>query len=194
MGKMEQNVQIREKRARVRRAILLALYGTTAVAVTVLAPNALQLLGSIDPDIKKKRDPATRVREAMKRLEKRGIVRRTGERWSLTKMGEREAVREKVISDVSRRSVPRTWDGLWRIVIFDVWERRRRTRDKLRSLLIETGFVRLQDSVWMYPYECEELVAYARTELKLGNGLLYIIAQGVENEQKLRVIFKLPSL
>ncbi len=144
--------------------------------------------------MKKKRDPATRIREAAKRLEKRGLVQRTGNGWSLTKAGEREASLEKVMDDVGRRARSQKWDGLWRVVIFDVWERRRKTRDRLRMLLVETGFVRLQDSVWIYPYECEEFIAYARIELKLGTGLLYIIAQGIENEQKLRSIFKLPSL
>ena len=194
MGRLEQKIQTNEKRARVRRAILLTLHGTSAVALALLAPNALQLLQYIDPDMKKKRDPATRICEAAKRLEKRGLVQRTGNGWSLTKAGEREASLEKVMDDVGRCARSQKWDGLWRIVIFDVWERRRKTRDRLRMLLVETGFVRLQDSVWIYPYECEEFIAYARIELKLGTGLLYIIAQGIENEQKLRSIFKLPSL
>lgn len=194
MGKMEQKAQIKEKHARVRRAILLALYGTSTVALALLAPNAVKLLQYIDPDINKKRDPATRIREAAKRLEKRGLLKRTQAGWTLTKAGESEASVEKIMDDVGRRARTQKWDGLWRVVIFDVWERRRATRDRLRLLLIETGFIRLQDSVWIYPYDCEEFIAYARTELKLGAGLIYIIAQGVENEVKLRTIFKLPSL
>src|SRR3989344_2704281 len=87
---------------------------------------------------------------------------------------------------------PKKWDGRWRVVIFDVWERRRNIRNKLRSMLEKAGFLRLQDSVWIYPYDCEELVAFLRADLKLGNGVLYIIAEGIENDAKYRIHFDLP--
>ena len=45
----------------------------------------------------------------------------------------------------------RRWDRRWRIVIFDIPERRKSVRAKLRRFMQEYGFVRLQDSVWIYP-------------------------------------------
>jgi phenylacetic acid degradation operon negative regulatory protein len=118
-------------------------------------------------------------------------VRKEGSSYSyeLTEKGSREAAYVSLLKEVR---TPKKWDGKWRIVIFDVWERRRLTRDRLRALLIETGFVRLQNSVWVYPYPCEELIVYIRTELRVGKGLEYIVAEGIERDKELRRRFKLP--
>ena len=86
---------------------------------------------------------------------------------------------------------PRVWDQKWRIVIFDIWERRRGVRDKLRRTLEKAGFRRIQDSVWVCPYDCEEFVTFLRADLRLGEGILYLIAEGVENDAKLRKLFDL---
>jgi phenylacetic acid degradation operon negative regulatory protein len=45
----------------------------------------------------------------------------------------------------------RRWDGRWRLVIFDVPESRRLTRDKLRKHLHMRTFGYLQNSVWITP-------------------------------------------
>jgi phenylacetic acid degradation operon negative regulatory protein len=45
----------------------------------------------------------------------------------------------------------RKWDGRWRLVLFDVPENCRQTRDKLRIQLHHRGFGYLQNSVWITP-------------------------------------------
>jgi phenylacetic acid degradation operon negative regulatory protein len=45
----------------------------------------------------------------------------------------------------------RRWDGRWHLVLFDVPERRRVTRNKLRHYLRSRGFGYLQNSVWITP-------------------------------------------
>lgn len=44
-------------------------------------------------------------------------------------------------------------DGKWQMIIFDVPERRKRHREVLRDGLCELGYQRLQDSVWICPYD-----------------------------------------
>ncbi|OGE15091.1 hypothetical protein A2769_03305 [Candidatus Daviesbacteria bacterium RIFCSPHIGHO2_01_FULL_37_27] len=46
------------------------------------------------------------------------------------------------------------WDGKWRILIFDVPEKRRVVRDVLRSKLKNWGFVGWQQSVWVTKKNC----------------------------------------
>lgn len=54
-----------------------------------------------------------------------------------------------------------SWDGKWRMVIFDVEEKQRQDRDMIRSKLKELGFGMLQRSVWISPFKIEEdLVAF----------------------------------
>ncbi|MEK7101834.1 MAG: CRISPR-associated endonuclease Cas2, partial [Patescibacteria group bacterium] len=85
------------------------------------------------------------------------------------------------------------WDGKWRVVIFDIREKRRRIRQKLRILLAGAGMVRLQDSVWVHPHPCDEFIALVRANLASGTGeLLYFIAEGLESDRHLREHFNLP--
>ena len=86
---------------------------------------------------------------------------------------------------------PKKWDEKWRVVIFDVPEKYRSSRERFRRILQKAGFLRLQDSVWIHPYDCEELVAFMRKELRLGGSVLYLIVEGLEGESKVREHFKL---
>jgi DNA-binding transcriptional regulator PaaX len=87
---------------------------------------------------------------------------------------------------------PKRWDARWRIVIFDVPERKRTTRNRIRELVRKLGFMRLQDSVWVYPYDCEEVVAVLKADLKVGREVLYLIADAIEFDRPLRQRFGLP--
>jgi DNA-binding transcriptional regulator PaaX len=183
------------KRAKVQQALVLALYGGVVLPMAVFAPNAMRLLKNLDPDLSKKRKPAYRIQQALKRLENRDLIRREktekGLVAKLTPRGKKFAERLNAAHKIYIRK-PRKWDGRWRIVIFDIWERRRGVRDQLRRILAKAGFKKLQNSVWIYPYDCEELLTLIRTDLRLGKSILYIVAEGVENDLILRRLFDLP--
>jgi len=55
---------------------------------------------------------------------------------------------------------PKQWDGLWRLVIFDIPEEERRGRNALAVKLKELGFYPLQKSVFIYPYECQNEIDF----------------------------------
>ena len=55
---------------------------------------------------------------------------------------------------VGRRE--KKWPGKWFLVFFDVPEKQRNKRDYLRSFLKDVGFYPYQQSVYIFPYECEE--------------------------------------
>jgi len=173
---------------------MAVLLGMTAIGLMFTAPNALRLLKKFDPDLGRKRNPGTRVRQAMKRLEGRGLVVGIEEngttRFVLTEKGKRYAERLAEAESL-HIPIPKRWDGRWRVVIFDIWERRREVRRQFRNMLKKIGFVLVQDSVWVYPYDCEEVIAFIRTHLRLGKGALYMIADGIEGDKKLREHFNL---
>ena len=103
------------------------------------------------------------------------------------KIAEELAQREEV-----RPQEQKKWDQKWRIIMFDVWERRRKVRDELRETLKEIGFVKVQDSAWAYPYPCEKLLIFLRIHLKLGHGVLYIVADEIEHDEKFPQAFQSP--
>ena len=53
------------------------------------------------------------------------------------------------------------------------------------------GFLRLKDSVWVYPYDCEDLVTLMKADFKIGKDILYIIAETIENDSWLKKEFGL---
>lgn len=57
------------------------------------------------------------------------------------------------------------WDGVWRVVIYDIEEETRRLRERLRYFLKSHGFSIVQRSVWFSPYPIEnELEAFLKRE------------------------------
>lgn len=127
------------------------------------------------------------------RLATRGFItfeERGDRRYArITKKGKRvlELETQKVVSTKKRK-----WDRRWRVVTFDIPERRRKVRVRLRRFMEEYGFVRLQDSVWIYPYDCEDLIALAKANLRVGADVLYMIVERLEMDRHLREHFALP--
>jgi phenylacetic acid degradation operon negative regulatory protein len=63
------------------------------------------------------------------------------------------------------------WDGKWRMVIFDVPELNRPLRAKLRKRLIDEKFGCLQQSVWITPRPCEQMINELRGAVVEGSAL-----------------------
>src|SRR3989344_5591963 len=188
MGHLEQESKKRTRRINLEKALLGTLVVAGCIGVALLAPNVLQLLKHVDPDWILKRDPRQRLREAAHRLTKKGLAEFRMEngkkRLRLTSRGERAM--NSIWNENYKLKKPRRWDGKWRLVIFDIPEKRRGIRDRLRALVVRLGFLHLQDSVWVYPYDCEELVTLLKTDLKVGRAVLYIIADAIEFDKPLR--------
>ncbi|MEK7479865.1 MAG: hypothetical protein AAB665_01100 [Patescibacteria group bacterium] len=193
MGKLEQTAKKRSRRGQIERAILstLAIAGVGLVAMA--APNTLQLLKKVDPDWIIRRDPKQRLREAAYRLQRKGFVafEHKHNRVFLRITGKGKT---RLQSLIIRGPLPQPlrWDRKWRLVIFDIPEKKHDLRARARGIVAGFGFVRLQDSVWAYPYDCEEAIALLKAELRIGKDLLYIIADAIEYDVPLRKTFDLP--
>ena len=83
------------------------------------------------------------------------------------------------------------WDGKYRVIIFDIAEQKRRLRGELRNLLIRAGFIRLQNSVWVYPYECQEFVSLIKAALGVVADVVYMEVSWIENDKWLKKEFGL---
>lgn len=190
---MEERTRRIVKKAKIQDAVVATLYGVAALTLIIAAPNTLRLFKYLDPYIGK-HNGRRRMSQAISRLIKRGFLKREGyggdARVFLTDAGRRHA--ESLLKDMQLSiDKPRRWDERWRIVMFDVWERRRPVRDRLRHLLQKIGFVKIQNSVWAYPYDCEEVIALIRAELRVGRGAMYLITDGLEGDRELREHFGL---
>lgn len=177
-----------------RNLILRTLAAGGVTGVALVAPKTLNLIKKLDRAAASRKDLYRRITQAITRLEQSGLVRVSGERGGrkvvLTDKG--HALIETVHSNEYRIPEPAFWDGKWRVVMFDIREKRRKVRSQLRSLLSGAGFLRLQDSVWIYPYPCDEFIGLVRAHLKSGTGeMLSFVAEALESDKKLREHFRL---
>lgn len=192
MGNVEIGAQKKRQKAHIQQAILATVALSGVVLVAAVAPKLPTALSKL-PSIKRAQLRA-RYRTALGRLAALGYVtfeKRDGKSYArITDAGRKKLVfeLEKQKLDLSKK---RRWNGRWRVIIFDVPERRRRTRDRLRVLMRELGFVRLQDSVWVFPYDCEDFIALLKAELKIGSAVLYMVVEEIENDTHLREHFGL---
>lgn len=83
------------------------------------------------------------------------------------------------------------WDGKWRIVIFDIPEKLKKVRDALRYHLKRLGFVELQHSVFLLPFECKDEINYIIEFFNIRRFVRFIEATSIDNELDLKYKFNL---
>lgn len=89
---------------------------------------------------------------------------------------------------------PKRWDKKWRIVIFDIPvnpKKLDRARRALREKIKELGFYRLQKSVWVHPYPCEDEVLLVAEIFEVTKFVEIIMAEKMLHESKLYAHFDL---
>lgn len=173
-------------------AILATIAAAGILSVGLIAPNAVQMFAPILRK-KKKYNPTYYLKQKLQRLVSNGMVvvelSNDIPVARLTDKGQYELQKLKL----KHHPQDTFWDGKYRLVIFDVKEKRRATRDALRRELFSFGFYRLQNSVWVYPYECRDYVDLLKADLRIGKDILYIESDFVENDWLLKKVFGLNS-
>ncbi|MCR4334196.1 MAG: hypothetical protein NUV47_00465 [Patescibacteria group bacterium] len=186
MGNLEKESKKRTRRSNIQKVVLQSVAMAGLLSVALLAPNALQVLKMFG--YKPNRRDKEILLRSRSRLIKQGFLKYENDFITLTDKG-----KEKLYHLQTKDSivVPKKWDKKWRIVIFDIKEYRRVLRDKLRLTLISIGFKCLQRSVWVFPYDCEDFITLLKADFKIGKDILYIIADTIENDKKLKEYFGL---
>ncbi len=170
--------------------VLQTIATAGAITAVMLMPG---LAAAFSPSFKKRnrnQKARNRVAQIIWRLKKQNFIKEiSGGKLLLTAKG------EKALSYYRLRKLnhtkPKHWDGKWRVVAFDVWETRRSIRDIFRKILKNFGFVKLQASLWIYPYDCEEFIGLLRTHFHLFSAIQYMVVERIDNDYKLRKHFGL---
>lgn len=136
---------------------------------------------------------STQIRDAFRYLEKsQCIVIEKHNRQvyiRLTPQGEKEAGKYQI--NTLKISIPKKWDGIWRLIIFDIPETLKIRREAFRGKLKELGFFLLQKSIWVYPYPCEREVKLLREFFNLAPKHIRVVEVArLEEDTFLRKIFK----
>ena len=86
---------------------------------------------------------------------------------------------------------PKTWDGKWRVVMFDLPIQYTKVRNSLRFKIKQIGFKQLQKSVWVYPYPCIDEILFVADYYKVGKYVEILTAEEILNDSKLKQAYNL---
>lgn len=95
----------------------------------------------------------------------------------------------KALFDFKKKE--KKWKGKWFIVFFDVPKKQNNKRDYLRLYLLKIGFIKYQQSVYIFPYECQKEVLLIKKVVEGAKYMKYIVAEKIENEDKMKQYFGL---
>ena len=168
------------------KALLLTLGTGVVIGTALIFPG----VGLLYREFKKKQwEDAKRrgvLRSTIKRLEKQKLIswkEKDGElQITLEEKGRKRILQYKMDTLILKNSGK--WDGLWRVVIFDIPEDNRKAREFFREKLKDLGFQRLQKSVFITRLECKDEIDFLRHSLEISPYVSYILAKDVSSIEK----------
>ena len=80
---------------------------------------------------------------------------------------------------------PKKWDGKWRVVIFDIPKKFKMEREVFRQKLKNLGFIMIQKSVYIHPFQCSVEIKEISSRIGIDNFVLIFISDIIQNENKI---------
>ena len=177
-----------------KEILFIAVVGPIVLS-SLFLPNAAQML---KPLIKwrKNWDKINKIRlyEAIDRLNKKRLIELVEKNNKLyIKITENG---KKLIKsfDYDNLELPKseTWDKKWRMVIFDIPDKKKKERQSFSKKLKDVGFYPIQESVFIYPYNCRNEVDFICEFLLVSRYVNYCLIESLDKrEGDLRKIFRL---
>lgn len=182
----------------VKRSILYGLGVAGVLTIAFTAPGAVLIFRDMvggrknyvfgPPDPKEK----AKLKEALHKLKRQRLVEITRMEGTEVELKITQKGKEKLLRfelEKLKISKPGKWDGKWRIVIFDIPEKKKVAREALREKLKDLGFVRLQNSVFIHPYECEDEIDFIKKIFAISPFVKYLVAESFQGDFYLRKYF-----
>jgi len=143
--------------------VLFRLALTGGLLMTALvAPNALRAFA---PLLRRRKRPyfsPAEARRSVRSLRRAKLVtfqtKGTDIFVNMTEKGRKKTLRYCL--ETMKIKKPARWDGRWRIVAFDIPEKKKTARNVFRQKIKDLGFKRLQKSVWAYKYPCRDEIEF----------------------------------
>lgn len=82
-----------------------------------------------------------KIYDTMFRLTTQGVVNLNNDRYEISDE-----------ANILLHTIAKERDGIWKMVIFDIPEKKRQVRNVIRAKLVSLGFQRWQNSIWISPY------------------------------------------
>jgi DNA-binding transcriptional regulator PaaX len=178
------------ERGELGKKILIGLAAAGFIATVCVFPGVAQIYRLFDPKCKKDEYKIRRSFESLKKQKLVRIIQKSEKEYlEITEKGKRKILQFKV--DAIEIKKQNRWDKKWRIVIFDIPEKKKLARDTLNYKLKELGFYPIQKSTFIYPYPCRDEIDFISNFYFVQKYVLYIEAETISNETKIKYHFNL---
>lgn len=178
-----------------REILFIAIAGPILFS-SLFAPNAVQIL---KPLIKwrKNWDKIDRrlIYNAIRRLNNKRLIKLTqkGNNLYLEISESGKKLIKSFDYDDLELSKLKKWDKKWRLVIFDIPEKKNKERHAFSIKLKDLGFYPLQESNFIYPYDCKDEIDFVCEFLSINRYVNYCLVESLgKREGDLRQFFNLP--
>lgn len=175
---------------------VLGLLARGAVLATVLAaPGTVRLFRDLNKNNSEweewKMFNVNYLKRTLRRLDREKVIT-VEESGKIGKVVLTEKGRRRVLKmGLESLSVvkPDRWDGKWRLVFYDVFDKRKGVRERFRAYLKSAGFYQLQESVYIHAYPCEKEIEFLRYFLGMGGEVRIVLADKIEDDRVFRDYF-----
>lgn len=169
------------------------IFATLGISALVGAMLVFPSLGHLINQFTKDKKRQKYTRQVFRRLEKQDLIsiseKPNGEvTINLTENGKQKALTYQIESMELKK--PQKWDGIWRIVVFDIPEGKKRARDIFRENLKRLGFYQLQKSVFVCPYPCKNEVDFLKHNFGISSHVTFLKASHIDKQNFLRNHFQ----
>ncbi|MBI2640116.1 MAG: hypothetical protein HYW90_04510 [Candidatus Sungbacteria bacterium] len=168
------------------KALLFLAGAGILTMAAICAPNSIQLLKPLLRNSSDRRyHERKRIREALQHLAKRRLVefyqKGNDIGIEITESGKKEIQK----FDFENLQLPQKqkWDRKWRLMIFDIPEEHKQSRDALQQKLKELDFYPLQKSVWVYPHNCRDEIDFLTSFCEVRRYVHYIETSDLEQKE-----------
>lgn len=168
-----------------KEILFMAAAGPIILSLLFL-PNAAQML---KPLIKWRKDwnkiNRYRIYEAIKRLNQKRLIElieRNNKLYiKITDNG------KKLIKnfDYDNLELPQSkvWDKKWRLVVFDIPDKKKKERRAFSKKLKDIGFYPMQESVFIYPYNCRNEIDFICEFLLISRYVNYCVIESLDKRE-----------
>jgi len=165
---------------------VLKLLAAGAILTTVVLFPGIAAIGPLIEEEQRRRERKEwekfnlrRLRQVVRRLGKQKEVEITDGIVKITNKGSRKVLKY----NLDKMELKRKTDGRWRVIVYDIANLKKFQRELFRDTLKRLKFLRLQKSVYITPFVCDDEIEYLRQVFGIGNEVLVLRVAEIENAQ-----------